>query len=1487
METELLAQKDLLREGLLSFKPNTKESLEKFKKSSEVGESWKEFVVKLSGLVGMEEGQAWELLCNYLASEFRGTSASLATLLKEESQARPLLLDIWHFHRAERLYLLQVLKDILTFFNDRESVNQPVFETVLEAVEGGEGLRGRLVAQLEGVMAEAAPRTASLGALAPSCRKSWIHFNLREQSELLQLLLLTIHQTGSRELDDFTALSAVFSSHEFGSKQQFRSEIEEQSAGLVEGVGHLEAACLVLLMDLSSIPSASAHPLFPATGTAPALERFISGLGNLAAHGPPMLAYMLGTYLAQGQEGLATSTRFGEAAIAGNVLRTLLATLRGDFTRSLVSDILHSLIYSLAATLVEAFDPVSLGLGLDTHALVVQLLGHRQVAEHFWKVPSEGLGIYVDSLKANFPYEHRPLMEVATALARSSPSSCSALLPTLSSLPTFTDSADLLPPSARALGNSTVELTAAYFPYPGTQSVCLPAGTRGVLSPSGTTVTWRPEAPCNGWQLMLADCGHLATQATSGAGAVSPNCLARVTSTAALVAAILATDASLAPQLAQLTSSLLHCLAIVTQLPSPPLALVAAVTDIFSSLAASEPGAVLARLGRAPLLPRLGRDGALQPGITGMLLARQESVAGEYPALLAFLRLATKVAGQDAAAAAIVFVLQEVVPHFSKWRYEAAGDRERVALLALTAVLRHTDTEEGLHLVAGDQGLARALLQLAATGDRTIQTLLESQTNWEVGRGADLAAVVHLALTVLHRLATASPLLMAGPVGAAIRAPPHGSAPHLLLTLAHYTYFFHLPELAIAAVQLLAAVARDTSVCGTSPVSLLACLAQSAASVKEMLLTRLESSTEDIRLKIAIVTLLTSCVEQQPGMVQLLMDLNTEVKVVEGPGPGERGEGAAPLVGEGCLAPVLRLLAQCSTEEVTSLWLDLHLGIVCLVDALWSRGRILAAQHLKDQPGFWADLCRPLTHPRAEHAEEARGLKLRAFVLRVVSHEIYTWTGDIAPGLAAVIEEICHERSGALTSWCDVEDGEAASDASTFIDCDPDENVPLFLLSSWRAFLLVLSKDSPSSLSPAACRTVFGATTSKLSSCLAQAPPPPRLTVILAETAVVLARRWRTKCTTTMEAWCGAMAGLLEQLDTSWAALHPRARLAVLGLGLASTGISHCKLEQEEEVLGSWLAPALALLATTFRELERSLGAGQAGELQAPELALALLHALVTRLPPSAWLPALHRNAALALLLSAVGACCRARVAPSFTLSTLSLLLEVASAAQGASALLVHDLARDVWLPLSSLPADAAWQGVRQAGLHLAGSLVRVARRPAVGTAVTLAALTCERLCTDLLSPRQDLAHLPRAAAAASFVSCLAPYTAAWRADHPASLLMLYRATCRLLHTAPALLMRPTLLASLVRKDTPMEEARRVRSLSTSTSCTELEAEVGPETAPSYLLLLDTCHGCLALLSSLSPPLPELLAGTALHDPDRWLLVSFISFLVTAFMPVT
>ena len=61
IETELLAQKDLLKDGLLSFKPSNAQSLEKLKKSKDVGESWKDFVIKLAGVMRLEEDQAWQV----------------------------------------------------------------------------------------------------------------------------------------------------------------------------------------------------------------------------------------------------------------------------------------------------------------------------------------------------------------------------------------------------------------------------------------------------------------------------------------------------------------------------------------------------------------------------------------------------------------------------------------------------------------------------------------------------------------------------------------------------------------------------------------------------------------------------------------------------------------------------------------------------------------------------------------------------------------------------------------------------------------------------------------------------------------------------------------------------------------------------------------------------------------------------------------------------------------------------------------------------------------------------------------------------------------------------------------------------------------------------------------------------------------------------------------------------------------------------------
>ena len=67
------------------------------------------------------------------------------------------------------------------------------------------------------------------------------------------------------------------------------------------------------------------------------------------------------------------------------------------------------------------------------------------------------------------------------------------------------------------------------------------------------------------------------------------------------------------------------------------------------------------------------------------------------------------------------------------------------------------------------------------------------------------------------------------------------------------------------------------------------------------------------------------------------------------------------------------------------------------------------------------------------------------------------------------------------------------------------------------------------------------------------------------------------------------------------------------------------------------------------------------------------------------WLGELHNEASLQLLLSAAGGCCRHKAAPSFVRRILELLVEISVSRGGAAGLLIHNLAQELWLPLSDV----------------------------------------------------------------------------------------------------------------------------------------------------------------------------------------------------------
>ena len=202
-------------------------------------------------------------------------------------------------------------------------------------------------------------------------------------------------------------------------------------------------------------------------------------------------------------------------------------------------------------------------------------------------------------------------------------------------------------------------------------------------------------------------------------------------------------------------------------------------------------------------------------------------------------------------------------------------------------------------------------------------------------------------------------------------------------------------------------------------------------------------------------------------------------------------------------------------------------------------------------------------------------MEIKALILRAISGEVYTWAGKMSPELQSVVTSICQEENSALAGWCEVEAG-----------AEDESNVPLFLLTSWRGLLVVLSKDSPSSLPPATCRRVFTSSSSKLSSLLASCPSS-LVTLVLADTALVLARRWRSKTTDNMVGWVESMGGMLATTSLSWSSLHPRTREGVLALALTTLKMSDFKLGSSQTqpftqtaASTSW-SPLLSTASTT------------------------------------------------------------------------------------------------------------------------------------------------------------------------------------------------------------------------------------------------------------------------------------------------------------------
>lgn len=902
------------------------------------------------------------------------------------------------------------------------------------------------------------------------------------------------------------------------------------------------------------------------------------------------------------------------------------------------------------------------------------------LADDLWKQGYEiGLGTHLAGVLSCFPADSRTLLGLASNLASAGQNSADHVFHCLEKMEIFAEPAERVPSDhIQMKGTEQFSLVTHRCPSEFCSAVVLRSGTVGIID--GGLFKW--QASYDGWQFLLAEVDLLAGQVSTGSQNVCPSTMANVLAFLHLCEQLFLSSPLALQRLGRRVSD---ALLILTErfahIANPPVDLISSALRVLSVVALERPKLLWDGLAKSGLFPHsaravLGGGGGLgllhsdiSSGLVGFLLAQVETGNGEFPLMTAFLDLLLRCVQADEARdetftghhASIVYLALDILPSYQQWRFANAVEKEifgQKLLRIFREVLAHPKTalSEVLRDCLRQPAASQTLLQLVGTGDRVVQSLLEAQSSWESGVGKELAELVSLAMTVFEQLLSQSSLDCLDDLNRHLCSPAPGGKPHFVLSVAHYVYHVYDCDIPVAAIRLLGTIAR------MFPMSLRSCLGDNADAVRDLLIFRLASFTDNVKLKIACVDFFSACVDAQPAFIQLLIGTTDELIVKHA---GKEAAGSkddqdkkkkeeeakaqndkVKLVSDsGCLTPVLRLLKESKEfDEANEDLAKLHLSLTLFILHLWSQQRVVAMEHLKRQEDFWSGLTWTLFDSR----KRGKKTKLNACVLRILASEIYTYGGEVDSALKAILDKFCDSKNPHLSDWCDLVLGHLKDEEvgdETIVGSSPASDGPsdyVALLGAWKAFLIILSKDQPVTVVPSQCHVVAAslirAIRLQLASSSDRSESAARVVTSMSEVCLVLMQRWQTKCADNMEEWCREQLLLLEELSVSFDELHPRSRSALLAIVNTALRTSSFKLDKEEEVLAQWLDPAADIVLKAFYHFENGKRAAKKQEdkdkdgqhpQQVPILALSLLRNLIQRFSDGhsgAWFPVLHRK---------------------------------------------------------------------------------------------------------------------------------------------------------------------------------------------------------------------------------------------------------------------
>ncbi|KNC21791.1 hypothetical protein FF38_03233 [Lucilia cuprina] len=1217
VKEELINVSKELQDGILQFKTanSTKNNLEKLL-SDKKQDKLLPFTLRLQELLDLESLQCWEILCYYLANEYRGSASSLTSLISTENNMTQLLDDIWGYYTLERMIVLKIVKNLLIFY---KVPNHPYHNEYKEIVDkiGLDKLKESYMKQLEHLINEQPPQKLTAREFFNYQAKlvNWSERNAREIIEVLQILLILCDHK-HLSVAEITRLFNCFKQHSFGRQQAYLSSSNSLHAELFLRLAYSEVAILLKCFDFKDAQASSkiCHEIYES------LDKDLTRMCHHPENGPILLSWMMLQIrccnAAENDEKLLRCQQMGKRAMdlkCFNYLHSLISSplFRDD---SMVARIVRKTIYDLLSYLCDYFDgDGSCSRHPFIYELLCELLSWPSLAKEFCSNEDDGVRSLYNTLLEIFPIDFQHMSMLACSLTKAGMGNY--IKTQLESLPILSDYYDENKYFLKSVGDDEYVLTQTVKPFAHIDFF-IPEGTStAVLArPEGYCVHFR--LPVNYFNVLHHEINCLLAETQQYYGEYENiERVKRVNEGLKYLHEALKKTKTLANISVEMVHPTEMCIDLLNKFKAvqqPPVELMANCLNVCTALLPLADAEIFIRVINLAILPVITNDSlddykkyahgsCFDSNLVGTYLVDVEKKKEKFDflqAYISFLRCYTKLQRRkyfQVEIPGLIFLLRDVFPHLHVWRFQSQQVKHKIYAEIMGFICDILDEFTSLekdvkipkdHLLLRDICVysllsmenGQILLRFVALGNAYLQHCMEMESNWIVQQTHGLVLLVRLSMRILMQVLKLKSNIFKtselSPLEAMIYTQPkQRDTLRIIPVVTSYMSNIFDRWLPILSCRLLKRIALEFNM------SLLACLDMEPDQIRLTFLQKLPDELESDSIKIAILELIEACIEKQPGVTEAFFKVNyNKEKRIFGKEQNAQISDSIVTYMEDYLEAVSKdphIVEQIIPSKIMNLY---HM--------LWKQNMQLLTDSLLQKPNFWENFCQPL------FGSFKPNVKAYTQLLNILAIEVFCTNAKTNNGLKKILTKFFEPQY--FEKWLDFVFDLPKTSVDKLQEFNPEE-MPEWLcrLQAFKSFLLILLKKQP--LFMEIPKKQFKLLAQKCLNILVERSEyveDLRPLIILSELYLFIILSFKHAYTETTEEhkqMLKQLNHLLSRVASCYSDLHVRAKEACLSIAIKSADLLSEELTEDSSLSLSFLHSVVHIICSELQYLENGV----------------------------------------------------------------------------------------------------------------------------------------------------------------------------------------------------------------------------------------------------------------------------------------------------------